>query len=57
MVPLIVLTVVICFLDTYRHREGAFLGNLGVGTLLLAVIFVAPALIGEVALRLIEATL
>lgn len=53
MVALVVLTVAICFLDTYRHRERAFLGNLGVGPLLLATMFVTPVLIGELALRLV----
>ncbi|MGK2961988.1 MAG: hypothetical protein ACSLFK_07545 [Gemmatimonadaceae bacterium] len=57
MVAFIVLTVVTCFLDTYRHREGAFLGNLGVGPLHLAAIFVTPVLIGELTLRLLAARL
>jgi len=54
---LIGLTVAVCFLDTYRHREGVFLGNVGVGSLMLAAIFVTPALIGELTLRLLAATL
>lgn len=56
-VALVVLTVAICFLDTYRHRERAFLGNLGVGPLLLTTMFVTPALLGELALRLVDAML
>lgn len=57
MVGLIMLTVAVCFIDTYRHRERALLGNLGVNPLLLLAMFTGPALLGEFAVRMFGAAL
>ncbi len=50
-VEIILLSVVVIFLDTYRRRERAFIANLAIGPLMLGTLFVAPAVLGEVALR------
>lgn len=48
---LIVLSVTVSFLDTYRHREHALLGNLAVSPLTLCILLTLPALAGELAIR------
>ena len=52
VVELILLSVVLAFLDTYRHRERAFIANLGIRPFVVVVLFATPALVGEVALWL-----
>ena len=48
----ILLSVVVSLLETRRRRERAFLANLGIRPLMLGALFVGPAMLGEVALRL-----
>jgi hypothetical protein len=57
IVGIIALSVIVGFLDTRRHRERAFLANMGVRPLHLSVLFAGPALLGELALRLVGASL
>ncbi|MDQ3243269.1 MAG: hypothetical protein M3Q09_06050 [Gemmatimonadota bacterium] len=52
VVELILLSVVLAFVDTYRHHERALIANLGIRPFVLVILFAAPALIGEVALWL-----
>jgi hypothetical protein len=51
LIELVVLVVALGWIETRRHREGVFLGNLGVQPLVLSVFFGAPALLGELLLR------
>lgn len=57
VLEVILLSVVVSFLNTHRHRERALLGNLGVRPFMLAILFAGPALIGEAALWLGAAAL
>ncbi|MGH7653783.1 MAG: hypothetical protein ACREN6_03880 [Gemmatimonadaceae bacterium] len=50
---LVLLSVALCFFDTHRRRERALLGNLAVGAGSLAALFAVPAILGELAIRLI----
>jgi hypothetical protein len=54
-IEVVVLSVVVCFVDTYRNRERALLANMGVRPLAIASVFAAPAVVGEIALRAIGA--
>lgn len=47
----VVLSIVVCFVETYRRHERALLGNLAVRPVTLAVLFAIPAILGEVAIR------
>src|SRR6185437_8055272 len=51
-IQLVAFSVGVCFLETYRLRERALLGNLGVRPGALAVIFSLPAIVGEAAIRM-----
>jgi hypothetical protein len=48
----VLLAVAVCFVDLWVRRERALLGNLGVSRVAMASIFVAAAVIGELALLL-----
>ncbi|MEO7043431.1 MAG: hypothetical protein ABI035_14305 [Gemmatimonadaceae bacterium] len=50
----VLLSVVVCFLETYRRHERALLGNLAVRPVTLIVLFATPALLGEVAIRIVR---
>jgi hypothetical protein len=52
---LVAISVVLCFADIHRRRERAFLGNLGVRARDLVVLFLGPAMVGEVAFRTVVA--
>jgi len=52
-IQLVAFTVGVCFLETYRLRERALLGNLGVRPGALAIIFALPAIVGETAIRMV----
>lgn len=43
----VVISALVCLVETYRHKERALLGNLGVGAFALVLMFVAPAILGE----------
>jgi len=43
----VLLIVALGWFETFRHRERALLGNLGVSPLLLSAFFAVPALLGE----------
>lgn len=47
----VALSVFLAFLDTYRYRERVLLGNLGVRPVVLGMLFLIPAAIGETTLR------
>ena len=49
---MVVIAVGVSFLETHRRGERALLANLGVRPRMLAVLFVVPALIGEIGLYL-----
>ena len=51
-VEVVLLIVVVGWLETFRHRERALLGNLCVSPLLLSTFFAVPALLGEAILRI-----
>jgi hypothetical protein len=46
----IFLSVIVCFIDTWRHHERALLGNLAVSMPALAALYVLPAVVGEAVL-------
>jgi hypothetical protein len=48
----ILLSGIMSVLETHRRRERALLANLGVSPFLLGALFLGPALVGEIALRL-----
>ena len=48
----VLLAVTVSLIDTRVRRENALLGNLGVPTLLLAMMFLTSAIVGEVVLFL-----
>ncbi|MEO7456916.1 MAG: hypothetical protein ABIY52_11690 [Gemmatimonadaceae bacterium] len=48
---IVLLSVGVSLLETHLRRERAFLGNLGVRPLVIGLLFAAPALIGELAIR------
>lgn len=52
IVEVVLLIVVLGWIETLRHRERALLGNLGVSPVLLSTFFGAPALLGELVLRI-----
>ena len=54
-IGVIALSVIVGFVETRLNRETALLTNLGVSSLALAACFAAPAIVGEVALRLVGA--
>ena len=43
----VLLSVAVCFIDTWRHDERALLGNLGVSAPVLACLYALPAILGE----------
>lgn len=47
IVQLVLLSVAVCFVDTWRLRERALLGNLGVSPAVLAGLFGLAAMTGE----------
>lgn len=51
----VALTVAIALLETRRHHERAFIGNLGVSMWTVGALFAGPAILGEIALRLAAA--
>lgn len=51
-VEVVLLIVALGWIETFRHRERALLGNLAVSPLLLSTFFAGPALLGELALRI-----
>lgn len=57
VVGVILLNVALGFVETNRRRERALLGNLGVRTSMLMMLFAVPAIVGELALRLVTATI
>ncbi|MEO6878728.1 MAG: hypothetical protein ABI205_09625 [Gemmatimonadaceae bacterium] len=54
-VEVVVLSVVVCFVDTYRNRERALIANLGVRPVAVGALFAVPALVGEIVLRAVGA--
>lgn len=52
VVEVILLIVALGWIETRRRRESALLGNLGVPPLALSAIFAAPALLGEIVVRI-----
>ena len=56
-VGIVVLSVVLGFVETYGRRERVFLANLGTRPIFLTALFAAPAMLGEVALRVVAAAL
>lgn len=50
-VEIVLLSVGLSVLETHRRRERALLSNLGIGPFALGALFVAPAMIGELALH------
>ena len=54
---IVVLSVVLGFVETYGRRERVFLANLALRPIFLSALFAAPAMIGEVALRVVGAAL
>lgn len=55
VVGIVVLSIVLGFADTYVRRERVFLANLGLRAVLLSTFFAAPAMIGELVLRVVGA--
>jgi len=53
MVGVVLLCGALGALESYRHREGALLGNLSVTPPMLGALLLAPALAGELVLRLL----
>ena len=51
-VRMVAIAVCVSFLETHRRGERALLANLGIRPQMLAVLFVVPALIGEIGLYL-----
>ena len=43
----LLLCIMLCYVETYRNHERDLLGNLGIKRRSLAILFVIPALIGE----------
>jgi hypothetical protein len=52
---IIALSLALGYIETARHREFVLLGNLSVSRTMLGAMLVAPAVAGEVILRLIDA--
>ncbi|HEY2848742.1 MAG TPA: hypothetical protein VGI97_02610 [Gemmatimonadaceae bacterium] len=50
---IVLLSIALCFFDTYRRRERALLGNLAIGPGNLAAMFAVPAILGELAIQLV----
>jgi hypothetical protein len=48
------LAVAVCFLDSRRHHERALLGNLAMSPVVLGILFVVPAGIGETLMYILE---
>ena len=57
LVEVVLLIIALEWIETNRHREHTLPGNLGVSPLLLSVFFAAPALLGELVLRVGAAVL
>jgi len=55
IIYVVLLSIAVCFIDTWWNRERALLGNLAVSPPLLAGLFAAPAVIGEVVLSMVGA--
>ena len=53
----VLLSIGVSTVDTYRHHEGAWLANLGVQPAVLCCLFGAPALLGEIAIGVARAGL
>ena len=43
--------IAIAFVDMRRHRETILIGNLGLHPVMVALLFGAPALVGEILIR------
>jgi hypothetical protein len=43
----VLMSVALCFVETFRRRERSLLGNLAVSPLLLGLLFTLPAIAGE----------
>ncbi len=54
-VEVVVLSVVVCFVETNRNRERALLANMGVRPVAVGALFAVPALVGEIVLRAVGA--
>lgn len=52
LVAIILLSVFLGFLDTYRYRERVLLGNLGIRPHILGILFLIPAATGEATIRI-----
>lgn len=51
LVAIVLLILALGWIETRRRRESVLLGNLGVSPLVLSIFFAAPAILGELALR------
>lgn len=51
VIEVILLCTAVGFLDIRRRHERALLSNLGLGNVSIAVLFIIPAILGEVILR------
>lgn len=51
VIQVILLCVIVGFVDIRRRHERALLGNLGLGNAAMTLLFVAPAIFGEIILR------
>jgi hypothetical protein len=47
---MVVLSVTVCFFETWRRRERALIGNLAMSSWVLASLFVLPPVLGEAVL-------
>lgn len=50
-IQVVLLCVIVGFVDIRRRHERALLGNLGLGNAVMALLFVVPAIFGEIILR------
>ena len=53
----IVLMVLVCIIDSVRLRERALIGNMGIATPVLVLIFAVPPICGECAVRLVSSVI
>jgi hypothetical protein len=51
LVEVVLLIVALGWIETWRHRERALLGNLGISPFVLSAFFAGPALVGEFVFR------
>ena len=47
VVLVVIISAVLCLIETFRNKESTLLGNLGVSRFTLILLFVAPAVVGE----------